>query len=79
MYSVKEPLSISDEGNYALTAVKEIYATEDFLGLDEKTKQCQSEETLEDCRMEKYLKDGLNKCKCTPYGIRNYSNVEVIL
>ena len=78
MHSVKEPLSLSGEGNYALTAVKEIAVTEAFLGLDEKDKKCQSEETPEDCWMKNYLKEGLNNCKCTPYGLRNYSKVEVI-
>ena len=73
------PLSIFGEGNHALSAVKEIDVTEAFLGLDEKTKLCQNEETLEDCWMENYSQEGSNKCKCTPYSLRNYSKVQVII
>ena len=79
MQFVKEPHSLSGEGNYALTAVKEIYGTDAFLGLDEKTKLCQIEETLEDCWMKSYFKEGSDKCKCTPYGMRNYSKVQVVI
>ena len=77
LYSVTEPLSLAGEGTYALSAVKEIDVTEAFLGLEEKTKLCQSEETSEDCWMKIYFKEGLVKCKCTPYSLRNYSKVEV--
>ena len=79
MHSVKEPLSLADEGNYALTAVKDIDVTEIFLGLDEKQKHCQNEETAEDCWMKIYFKEGFEKCKCTPYGLRTYSKVEVLI
>ena len=78
LQSVKEPLSLSGEGNYGLTDVKEIDVTEAFLGLEDKTRLCQSKETLGDCRMKKYLKEGVNNCKCIPFGLRNYSNDEVI-
>ena len=79
MHFVKEPHSLSGEGDYALTAVKEIDVTEAFLGMDEKTKLCQSEETLEDCWMKNYFKEGSEKCKCKPYGLRNYSKVQVVI
>ena len=66
------------EGQYALSNVKQIDATEAFLSLDEKTRGCQNEVTLEDCWMKIYLKDGMDRCKCIPYSLKNYSKQEVI-
>ena len=68
-----EPLILFGEGNYALTAVKEIDGTEEFLRLDEGIKHCQNRETFQECQAKEYIKDGLVKCKCTPYEMRNYS------
>ena len=62
----------------AMSDVKQINASEAFLGLDEKTKGCQNEVTLEDCWMQKFLKGGMDGCKCIPYSFKNYSNQEVI-
>ena len=62
----------------AMSDVKQISASEAFLGLDEKTKGCQNEVTLEDCWMKIYLKDGIDRCKCIPYSFKNYSRQEVI-
>jgi hypothetical protein len=62
-------------GDYALTAVKEIDGTEEFLGLDEGVKHCQSRETIQECQAREYIKNGLEKCKCTPYQMRNYSKM----
>ena len=78
LHFIKEPLSLSGEGTYALSVVKEIDVTEAFLNLDEKTKMCQNEETVEDCWMKNHFKEGIKKCKCIPYGLRNYSKVEVM-
>ena len=72
-----EPLSLFGEGNYALSVVKEIDGTEAFLKLDEKTKLCQNIETFEDCQTQILLKNGLKKCKCTPFMLRNYSTTQV--
>jgi hypothetical protein len=68
-----EPLILFGEGNYALTAVKEIDGTEEFLGLDEEIKRCQDRESFQECQAREYIKNGLEKCKCTPYEMRNYS------
>ena len=43
------------EGNYGLTAVKEISVTKSFLGLKEEDKKCQNLESLEDCSTKRYL------------------------
>ena len=54
--------------------VKEFKVTEDFLGLDEEKKGCQSQETVEDCRTNKYFAATTSKCGCVPFSLRNYSS-----
>ena len=43
------------EGNYGLTAVKEVSVTQSFLGLKEEDKKCQNLESQEDCSTKRYL------------------------
>ena len=43
------------EGNYALTAVKEVSVTQSFLSLKSEDKKCQNLESLEDCSTRSYL------------------------
>ena len=49
------PRQMYGEGNYALTAVKEVSVTQSFLGLKEEDKKCQNLESLEDCSTRSYL------------------------
>ena len=42
-------------GNYALTAVKEMSVTDQFLGLKEEDKKCQNLESFESCTTRNYL------------------------
>ena len=65
------------EGNYALSVVKEIVASDSFLNLDEKTKQCQNDESLETCQERNYHNEGIKNCKCIPFSLRNYSIPQV--
>ena len=62
-------------GNYRLTAVREIKVTEEFMGLDIKTKNCQNVTNLHDCQQEKYIENLTFKCQCLPYNLRNYSAI----
>ena len=73
MHFVLEPLLLFGEGTYALTSVKEMTGTDSFLELDEKIKLCQTRETVEDCLAKDFLKKGLEKCKCTPFRLRNFT------
>ena len=70
----KEPLIRFGEGNYALTDVKEIDTTDAFLKLGEEIRDCQNVETYQECQTKYYIKMGLEKCNCTPYQLRNFSN-----
>ena len=73
MHHFIEPLILFGEGSYALSSVKEIDVTDSFIGLDDDIKLCQNEETVEDCSAKDLLKKGLDKCRCTPYRMRNYT------
>ena len=61
-------------GNYRLTAVREIKVTDDFMGLDLKTINCQNMTTLHDCQQAKYLSNLTKKCQCIPFYLRSYSS-----
>ena len=74
----KVPVILYGEGQYVMSDVKKIDATEAFLGIAESTRGCQNEITLEDCWMKKYLNSGMDRCKCIPYSFKNYSTQEVI-
>ena len=68
-----EPLIRYGEGNYALTAIREIDTTAAFLSLGEDIIDCQNMETYQECQARDYIKMGLEQCKCTPYQLRNFS------
>ena len=59
MQSNKEPLIRFGQGNYALTAVSEIFTTEAFLNLDEEIKACQNVESYQTCQAREYINTGL--------------------
>ena len=70
-----EPLKLKIGNEYNLNNVKEIYVTDDFLTLDKTIRNCQNEESLEDCKTRKYIDILLEQCKCVPFAIRNYNEV----
>ena len=68
---------LTGEGTYALTAVKEIDVTEEFLGLDTETINCQNKELFEDCTTRQYLEKLQQECLCVPYRLRNFTENQV--
>ena len=70
-----EPITFYGEGEYAVTDIKEVKVTKGFLSLAEKVKNCQNEETLNECQTKKYISVGLEKCNCTQYELRNFSKM----
>ena len=47
-----------------MNVLKEIRATESYLGLDKDVRQCQNEEPLNNCTTKKYLNTLLGECGC---------------
>ena len=65
-----EPVILIGEAEYNLNALKEIEATDFYLGLDQDVKKCQNNEPLHNCTTRKYLEAVLAKCKCLPSNLR---------
>lgn len=75
---ISAPIKLYGEGNYALTDVKEIKVTDDFLDLDIETRKCQHKEAFEDCTTRQHLYEVQMKCHCVPYNIKDFSNKDQV-
>ena len=62
-----------------MDVVKEVKVTEDYLELDEYTRNCQNTETFEECTTKQYLNAVEKKCKCLPYGLIHFANNNQVL
>ena len=68
-------MKLYGEGQYNLNSVKEIKASEDFLGMDKSIRECQNEESFEVCKAKRYIEEFLDECKCLPFGIQHLYKV----
>ena len=66
------PIILDGEGHYALTDIKDIRVTEDFVGLGEKITKCQTKGFRTDCVSRKHREQVLQSCKCSPVNMRSY-------
>ena len=71
------PLTMHGEGNYALTDIKEIQVTEEFLSLDSEITECQSGMYKSDCEAGEYLRQISDTCHCAPLNLKNFYTEEV--
>ena len=71
--SFKEPIRVYGEASIAISDVKEMEATDEYLGLDERTRKCQDKEPFENCTTRQYLDRVQNVCNCVPYALRDFS------
>ena len=78
MFSVVAPLKLYGEGKYALSAVKQIKVTEEFMKLDDEIKNCNNRQSYEECATKAYLEHLKQECKCVPYELRNYSRLDEV-
>ena len=65
-------------GSYALSSLKKMTVTENFLGLSDIVKACQIE-TFEDCQVNSYIREVEKQCGCVPIALTMASSVEVKL
>ena len=73
-FTIQDPYRGYGAGDYALTDVKKIEGTEDFVELAETSQPPQCNMTrFHDCVMSGYLETGLQLCNCTPFYLRNYT------
>ena len=75
MYS-SEPIVLYGEGNYAMTGVKYISVSEEFLHLDQHARNCQSQ-SLEECRNKEYQDQVISQCDCLPLSLKHLTNITV--
>ena len=66
------PIVLEGEGHYALTAVKDIRVTKEFVGLGQGITHCQTEDFRGDCVTRKLKEKILQSCQCSPAYIRSY-------
>ena len=59
------------EGNYGLSSIKEIRVSSEFLELEQDTRHCQTETSINTCITELYLKALLTHCSCLPLSLRS--------
>ena len=71
------PIILYGEGNYQLWTITSIRVTEEFLGLGERTTNCQTEEFRADCLTRKYRAKLVDTCHCVPFTLRSHYNEEV--
>ena len=73
-----EPVSLIGEGEYNLNVLKEIKATDSYLGLDKDVRKCQNDEPLFNCTTRKFIEDILTECTCLPSNLRISNKVRQI-
>ena len=64
------PLKLFGEGNYAITDIKEVKVTEEFLGLDTAIRGCHRNSELEHCETKTYIEKAKRHCHCIPSHLR---------
>ena len=71
------PVVLYGEGNYALTDIKEIKVTEEFLGLDPTITDCESQQFRTDCRAAEYQERIATSCSCAPLNLKHFFSHQV--
>ena len=65
-----EAVALIGEGEYNLNVLKEVKATESYLGLDLSIRGCQNEEPHDNCTTRQYRNTILGQCGCLPFNMR---------
>ena len=63
------PVEFIGEGEYKIDVIKQIKVTHSYLGMDQSVKNCQTMETIYDCKTKQYINETLKACKCLPYNL----------
>ena len=66
------PITVYGEGTYAISDVKEIKVTDEYLGLDENIRKCQNTEAFEDCTTRNHIETVRETCNCVPYSLKGF-------
>ena len=71
-----EPVELFGEGAYNINVLKEIEATDSYLGLNQNIIECQNVEPLFNCTTRHYINSIITKCGCLPFNIALSEKVE---
>ena len=66
------PLKLFGEGNYAITDIKEVKVTEEFLGPDGVTRGCHRNSELDHCGIKTFLEKAKLHCGCITNSLRRF-------
>ena len=72
------PIVLQGEGHYALTAIKDIKVTEEFVGLGQEITRCQTKELRADCVTRRHGEEMLQTCSCVPLVISHHFPHQVL-
>ena len=75
MNLIIEAVVLIGEGEYNLNDLKEIKATESYLGQDVVIRRCQNEEPYNNCTTRQYINTILGQCGCLPFNMRLLNEV----
>ena len=62
-----EPVELFGEGAYNINVLKEIEATDSYLGLNQNVIECQNVEPLFNCTTRHYINSIITECGCLPF------------
>ena len=62
-------MSLYGEGDYGMTVVQEVVATESFLAMPEEIRKCEKNHSLGDCVTSDYLASLQAQCSCLPHAL----------
>ena len=65
------------EIEYNLNVIKEITVTDPFLSMDREVRNCEEDETLDECVTSNYINSLEEKCKCLPINLRLNDKVHI--
>ena len=66
------PVVVYGGGNYALTDIKEIKVTEEFLSLGPAITDCESRQFRSDCNTARYQETVAASCSCAPLNLKHF-------
>ena len=73
-----EPVSVLGGATLAISDVKVMKVSEDYLGLNENVRKCQKREPFENCTTRQYLSKVESQCNCVPYALRDFSTSTMV-
>ena len=68
--------SLTEEGQYNLHSMKEIFSTGSFMGLDYEKRKCQETKAYDKCKTSLHVEMLRQKCGCLPLSLRLSEQVD---